>query len=96
MKIRTRIVAWALMIILVTPARSFGSDQSSSFEAVAADVILARPLWLVATVAGTALFIVTLPVAAMSKSVNKTGRTLVARPAQATFTRPLGDFSTVD
>ena len=96
MKIRTRIVAWALMIIVGTSARSFGSDNSSSFEAVAADVVLARPLWLVATVAGTALFVVTLPVAAMSKSVNKTARTLVARPAQATFTRPLGDFSTVD
>jgi hypothetical protein len=45
---------------------------------------------------GTGLFIVTLPVSAMSKSVNKTARILVATPAHATFTRPLGDFSMLE
>lgn len=90
----SRIVAAALLLALGTPA--FARDTTGDFEAVAADVILARPLWLVATVIGTGLFVVTLPVAAMSKSVEKTGRTLVAKPAHATFTRPLGDFSDID
>ena len=96
MKIRSGIVAWTLLITVGLTTRSFGMDDRTNFEAIAADVVIARPLWLVATAAGTALFIVTLPVAAMSKSVNRTARTLVAKPAQATFTRPLGDFSTVD
>ena len=96
MKTRTRIIAWLLMMIIGSSTPSFAADTTSSFEAVAADVILARPLWLVATVIGTGLFVVSLPVAAMSKSVDKTARTLVEKPARATFTRPLGAFSTLD
>ena len=41
---------------------------------------------------GSAIFVVALPVAAISKSVKKTADTLVAKPAKATFTRPLGDM----
>ncbi len=96
MKTRSRIGVWMLVFIVGTTANSFGRDTTSSFEAVAADVVIARPLWLVATVIGTGLFVVTLPVAAMSKTVNETARTLVAKPARATFTRPLGDFSALD
>jgi hypothetical protein len=43
-------------------------------------------------VAGSALFVVCLPFAALSKSVKSTAHALVVAPAQATFTRPLGDF----
>jgi hypothetical protein len=93
---RSRLVATVLILVLGTAAPASASDASGRFEAVAADVIIARPCWLVATVVGTGLFIVALPVAAMSKSVNKTARTLVGKPAEATFTRPLGDFSTVE
>ncbi len=93
---RSRIIAWTLFCIVGSSANVFGRDATSSFESVAVDVVIARPLWLVATVVGAGLFIVSLPVAAMSRSVDKTARTLVARPAQATFTRPLGDFSTLD
>jgi len=62
-------------------------------EAVAADVIVARPAGLVATAVGCAFFVIALPFAAMTKSVKKTGRTLVGIPARATFQRPLGDFT---
>ncbi|HYR58590.1 MAG TPA: hypothetical protein VEO95_08180 [Chthoniobacteraceae bacterium] len=92
----SRIAAWALVIAFCTSARSLANGGPENFEAVAVDLVVARPCWLVATVVGTGLFIVSLPVAAMSKSVNKTARTLVAKPAQATFTRPLGDFSTLE
>jgi hypothetical protein len=50
----------------------------------------------VATLLGTAVFIVALPVAAISGSIKQTADTLVVTPAQATFTRPIGDFSTLD
>jgi len=36
--------------------------------------------------------VATLPLALVSKSVKKTANTLVVKPAQATFTRPLGDM----
>lgn len=96
MKMPSRIAAWVLMIIVASPSRTWAVDDRSNYEAVVADVVLARPCWLVATVVGTALFVATLPVSALSRSVDKTARTLVVKPAHATFTRPLGDFSTVD
>jgi len=58
----------------------------------AADAIVVRPACLVATVVGSAVFIIALPWAAASKSVKQTANTLVAKPAAATFTRPLGDM----
>jgi len=51
-----------------------------------------RPALFAATVAGSALFVVVLPVAAISRSVKSTARVLVLAPAKATFTRALGDF----
>lgn len=96
MKMKSRVVAWMLLIILGTSTRSFGYDTTGNFESVAVDVVVARPLWLVATLVGTGLFVVSLPVAAMSRNVNKTAEILVAKPAHATFTRPLGDFSSLD
>jgi hypothetical protein len=59
---------------------------------VAADALVVRPACLVATVVGSAVFVVALPWAAISKTVKKTANALVAKPANATFTRPLGDM----
>ncbi len=58
----------------------------------AADALVVRPACLVATVVGSAVFVVALPWAAASKSVKKTASTLIVKPANATFTRPLGDM----
>jgi hypothetical protein len=57
------------------------------------DVTLVRPGCFLATLIGSAFFVVALPFAAMSHSIRKTADTLVITPAQATFTRPVGDFS---
>ena len=59
---------------------------------MATDALVIRPACLVATVVGSAFFVVSLPVAALSKSVKKTANALVVKPANATFTRPLGDM----
>jgi hypothetical protein len=64
-------------------------------EAVAVDAVLVRPMCLAATAVGSALFIVTLPFAAISKSTKKSADALVGRAARATFTRPMGEFSTM-
>jgi hypothetical protein len=79
----------ALLLTPVTPACAVEVDDS---VAVAADVLVVRPVCLVATVVGSALFIVALPVAATSKSIKQTARTLVVKPAKMTFTRPIGDM----
>jgi hypothetical protein len=67
--------------------------EDGSGEAIAADVLLVRPLCFVSTLIGSALFVVALPVAAISKSTKETAQTLVVRPARATFTRPIGDMT---
>jgi len=72
-------------------ASSSASENGNPME-VAADALVVRPACLVATVIGSAVFVVALPAALFSKSVRKTADTLVTKPANATFTRPLGDM----
>jgi hypothetical protein len=60
--------------------------------AVAVDVLLVRPFCLLGTICGSAIFVISLPVAIPSKSVHSAAHALVVKPAQATFTRPLGDL----
>ena len=73
----------------ITPA-SAASDTGAT--SVAIDVIVARPVSLAMTIIGSALFVVSLPVAIPSKTVEKAANTLVVNPAKDTFTRPLGDL----
>ena len=76
-----------LALITAAPPQCLASDDPG---AIAADALIVRPACLLSTIIGSALFVICLPVAAASKSVHKTARALVVRPAQATFTRPLG------
>lgn len=64
--------------------------------AVAVDAVIVRPACFAVTVLGTALFLVTLPVAATSKSVKQTEEALILKPGRATFVRPLGDLGTLE
>ena len=75
-----------------TVATSSGKEGPSNPMEKAADALVVRPACLVATVAGSAVFVLALPWAAIPKSVKKTANALVVKPANATFTRPLGDM----
>lgn len=61
-----------------------------SSAVVAADAIIGRPLGLATAIAGTAVFLVTLPVSIPSESTAEAGWGLAGRPAGWTFVRPLG------
>jgi len=74
--------------------RSAAQDDGSP-EVIAADVLVVRPVCLAATIVGSALFLISLPISIVSKSTNETARKLVALPARATFTRPLGDMTSL-
>lgn len=84
----------AVGIFFAQTPRSWAQEDGSP-EVIAADVLLVRPLCLAATVVGSALFVLSLPVATISKSTKETARKLVASPARATFTRKLGDMSSL-
>jgi hypothetical protein len=72
-------------------AFSSEADTTPSSGAIAADIVLLRPLGLAGTVLGTALFIVGLPFEAISGDISGPAKRLVAQPAKFTFTRPLGE-----
>ena len=91
MKVKLSTAICVLAVILGSAASSSASEDNGPLT-VTADALVIRPACLVATVLGSAIFVVSLPAAAISKSVKKTADTLVAKPARATFTRELGDM----
>lgn len=68
-------------------------DTSPSGVAMAADLLLVRPLGLVATVLGSGLFVLQLPLSLVQgEPPLEPARKLVVAPAEFTFSRPLGDM----
>ena len=91
MKFITVIAAAAFALTAVTAQADDRIDDSPSAAAMAVDFLLVRPLGLVATVAGTGLFLVQLPFDLFIKDAPAVpAQKLVVDPAQFTFTRPLG------
>ena len=82
MKTRYLTFCCAVALLLAQAPRANAFEDGSP-EAVAADVIVVRPVCFVATVIGSALFLVALPVAAISKSTRQTAHALVVAPARA-------------
>lgn len=54
------------------------------------DLIFLRPLGIIATAAGSAIFVVSLPFSALGRNVGRAGKKLVVDPFIFTFSRPLG------
>ena len=67
------------------------SDSTPSSGAIAMDVLVLRPMSLMGTVLGAAVFVVGLPFEALSGDVAGPAHRLVGQPAAFTFTRPIGD-----
>ena len=88
-KLSTSLCVLAIVLVSVTPCRA---ADKADIGAVVGDVVVARPLCLAVTVFGTAFFVASLPIAAITNSVKRSCDALVVKPAKATFTRPLGDF----
>jgi hypothetical protein len=86
---KNRFISAACALALLSAATPTRADEG---VAMVVDAVLVRPVTLASTVIGAAFWVVALPVTIPSKSVKKTGKVLVERPAKATFTRPLGDM----
>ena len=78
-----------LSLVLVSVPAFAETDEA---PAIIGDVLVARPLGLVGLVAGTGLFVISLPFAAITGSIDKTSQALVVKPAEFTFSRPVGNF----
>ena len=88
---RTRVVLLIICFLFLSSMASFADDKDPF--SMAGDVAIARPVGFVATVIGSAIFVVCLPFAVPSHSVKNTADVLVGQPFRFTFKRPLGDFS---
>ena len=94
MKTKAIVVICVMALVILGTPGAFAAEDTASAEtaAVAADIIVVRPFCLVATILGSVVWVVGLPIAATSKSVRRSAHALILRPAHATFTRPLGDM----
>lgn len=85
-------LALGLAAALVTPqlalAEVAGEDPSAL--AMTGDLLIARPFLLVTTIAGAAVYVVSLPFSLAGGNEKTTRETLVYGPAKATFVRCLG------
>src|SRR5574341_750177 len=65
-----------------------GGDVSA--EAILVDGLVLKPAGVLATLVGSAAFVVTLPFSVPTRSVDKAAQKLIVDPARYTFIRPLG------
>ncbi len=70
----------------------YGIGESGSGEAMLADTLVARPVGLVTTVVGSAVYVVSLPFSLLGGNEKQARQKLVVEPAEFTFKRPLGEF----
>ncbi len=91
--LKSRFFTLLLCGLALTPVFCAQSNAGNGGPmATAVDVAFARPLSFAATVIGSALFVVSLPIALTSHSVKDTAHVLVEAPAKDTFVRPVGDL----
>lgn len=87
---------WALALVFLfafsTQVQANPAGSGSGVPAIVADVFIARPLGIVATLAGSALYIVSLPFTVPARGTEQAKRVLVDYPYHYTFSRPLGEF----
>src|ERR1700722_2936517 len=97
MKIASMKKFWIVLCILAISLGNVNVSRANdkALDSIA-DVALVRPGCFIATVLGSAAVVVALPFAACSHSVKATADILLVLPAQATFTRPVGDFSSLN
>jgi len=89
-------MAISLALLLVTAVHSPAmanerGTESGDDVAIIFDLVVLRPVGLVTTVAGTLIFVGSLPISLPTLSVGKAFRALVVNPAHYTFVRTLGD-----
>jgi len=87
---RKIVILLIVSFLLLNSTAAFATETDDIM--VIGDLLFARPLGVVATVMGSAVFFVSLPFTIPSGSAQHTGDVMVGEPFNFTFKRPLGDF----
>ena len=85
-------IALAFLFLFQTKAVATPSSTGKDTMAIVADVFVCRPLGVVALMAGTLVYVVSLPFTVPARGTEAAKRTLVDYPYHYTFTRPLREF----
>ena len=85
------VTLFVAIALIAASGPAFGGDAG----VITADILLLRPICLVGTVLGTAMFVVALPFSIPSGSVKMTAKKLIVEPFKYTFTRPPGEFDDI-
>jgi len=81
----------ALLVSVFGTAHAQLAQEEPTGEGIIFDMVILRPAGAVVLVGGTALFIVSYPLALITKSEKTTAKKLVVEPYEFTFGRPLGE-----
>lgn len=92
------LVATLLLLMSVTPVYAERDNASHTHEGILStgekmvlDAVVLRPVGLLTTVAGSAVYVVSLPFSLLGGNEAEVREHLVNEPARYTFKRPLGD-----
>ena len=89
------VLAAALVVIpfgTAAWAGTYTKKNDIDAGAMAADFLFGRPIGLVSIVAGSALYVISLPFSALGGNLKDATQKLVMDPINFTFKRPLGEF----
>ena len=91
---RAAILALSLALLLAAPVPARAAPDVAFYAAATFDVVILRPLGVVSTLIGAALFIPATVVTAPNgiDSIQEAWRLFVVAPAERVYTRPIGDF----
>ena len=91
----TALFVVAILVLIPFGFAALAQDQfkneERSAEKMFVDILMARPLGIIATTVGTALFIVSLPFSALGGNTQEVYQKMVVEPAKYTFKRPLAE-----
>ena len=87
-----KLIILLLVSSLAMPMPAFAKDEPNGGEMMV-DLVIARPLGIVATALGAIVFVVATPFTLATGTWKKSAKKLVGNPAKYTFKRELGVFS---
>jgi hypothetical protein len=84
------LVVLITLVMICTSSTVFAADELL----VMSDIFVVKPLGVASIVVGTAMYVVSLPIALLTRSEPETKRIFLEEPYKFTFNRPLGDTGT--
>ena len=73
-------------------AEEYSEDLSDKGGYMVGDLLVIRPVGIVATAVGTVVYVISLPFSLAGGNEEEARQKLLIEPAEYTFTRPLGEF----